>query len=64
MALGIAAGYSSLLGITSAMLVLLPGTIYRIQVEDALLAGYFGEPFDRYRCKLKRLIPLIWKGEG
>jgi protein-S-isoprenylcysteine O-methyltransferase Ste14 len=60
MASGIAAGYSSLAGIASTIFVLLPCMIYRIHVEDALLAEHFGDQFDRYRCQVKRLVPGVW----
>jgi protein-S-isoprenylcysteine O-methyltransferase Ste14 len=60
MALGIAAGYSSLLEIASTAIILFPATIYRIHVEDALLAAHFGEQFNQYRREVKRLIPGIW----
>ncbi|MFT3894320.1 MAG: isoprenylcysteine carboxylmethyltransferase family protein [Anaerolineales bacterium] len=60
MALGIAVGYSSLTGIGSTVFILLPCMIYRIHVEDALLAKHFGEQFELYRHRVKRLIPGIW----
>lgn len=60
MALALAVGYSSLAGMVSTILFLLPCMIYRIYVEDALLAEHFGEQFDEYRRQVKRLIPGIW----
>jgi len=60
MALGLALGYSSLLGFVSTLLILLPATVYRIRVEDRLLAENFGTQFEEYVRKTKRLLPGIW----
>jgi protein-S-isoprenylcysteine O-methyltransferase len=60
MALGLALGYSSLAGIASTVFVLLPCMIYRMYVEDRLLAEHFGRQFEHYRNDVKRLIPGIW----
>ena len=59
-ALGLALGYSSLLGFASTLLILLPATVYRIRVEDRMLAEHFGTQFEEYARKKKRLIPGIW----
>ena len=60
MALGLALGYSSLLGFASTLLILLPATVYRIHVEDKMLAEHFGTQFDQYAQRTKRLLPCIW----
>ena len=60
MALGLALGYSSLLGFVSTLLILLPAAVYRIRVEDRLLAEHFGTQFEEYVRKKKRLLPGIW----
>jgi len=60
MAFGLALGYSSLLGFVSTLLILLPATVYRIRVEDRLLAECFGTQFEEYARKKKRLLPGIW----
>jgi protein-S-isoprenylcysteine O-methyltransferase Ste14 len=60
MALGLALGYSSLLGFVSTLLILLPATVYRIHVEDKMLAEHFGTQFDQYAQRTKRLLPCIW----
>lgn len=60
MALGLSLGYSSVLGFVSTMLILLPATVYRIRVEDRLLAEHFGPQFEKYAQKKKRLLPRIW----
>jgi protein-S-isoprenylcysteine O-methyltransferase Ste14 len=60
MALGIACGYSSVIGLIIILSILLPSAIYRIRVEDKLLAEYFGVQFDNYACRTKRLLPLVW----
>jgi protein-S-isoprenylcysteine O-methyltransferase Ste14 len=58
-ALGVAVGYSSLAGL-AAFLFLLSTVVYRIRVEDRLLAEHFGPQFARYARKTKRLVPWIW----
>jgi len=60
MALGLALGYSSLFGFVSTLLILLPAAVYRIRVEDRMLAEHFGTQFEKYARKKKRLIPGIW----
>jgi protein-S-isoprenylcysteine O-methyltransferase Ste14 len=60
MSFGIALGYSSLLGCTAVILLLLPATIYRLRLEDKLLAEHFGEEFKQYAATTKCLIPGIW----
>lgn len=57
---GLALGYSSLAGFAAFLFVLLPSMIYRIRVEDQLLAEYFGAPFDDYARRRKRLLPYVW----
>jgi protein-S-isoprenylcysteine O-methyltransferase Ste14 len=60
MALGLALGYPSLLGFVSILFILLPAVVYRIRVEDRLLAEHFGTQFEEYARKTKRLLPGIW----
>lgn len=60
MALGLALGYSSLAGLIAVPLVLIPATIFRIRVEDKMLAEHFGASFAEYVRKTKRLLPGIW----
>lgn len=60
MSLGIALGYSSLLGFAAIILLLLPVTIYRLHLEDKFLAEHFGEEFKQYAAATKRLLPGIW----
>ncbi len=59
-ALGLALGYSSLAGLAACLLLLLPSVIYRIHVEDQILAEYFGTQFKDYAHRTKRLFPGIW----
>ncbi len=58
--LGLTLGYSSLFGFAATLFVLLPSVIYRIQVEDKLLAEHFSAQFDGYAQKVARLIPGLW----
>jgi protein-S-isoprenylcysteine O-methyltransferase Ste14 len=60
MALGISLGYSSLAGLCAIPLLLVPGLVYRIRVEEKLLAAHFGEQFHQYSSRTARLIPGIW----
>lgn len=60
MSVGLALGYSSLVGIAAILLALLPSMIYRIWIEEKLLAEHFGTQFYKYADKTKRLIPGIW----
>jgi protein-S-isoprenylcysteine O-methyltransferase len=60
MSLGVALGYSSLIGIGSVLILLLPAMIYRIQVEEKLLVEQFGQCYLDYAVHTARLIPGIW----
>ncbi|MEX2160951.1 MAG: isoprenylcysteine carboxylmethyltransferase family protein [Anaerolineales bacterium] len=60
MALGISLGYSSLAGLASVLLFLVPSVVYRLQVEEKLLASRFGEKYLDYKIKTKKLIPGLW----
>ena len=59
-ALGLSLGYSSLAGLAAILFLLLPSVIYRLRVEDKLLAEYFGAQFDEYAVKVARLVPGVW----
>lgn len=59
-ALGLSLGYSSIAGLAAILFLLLPSVIYRIGVEDKLLAEHFGAQFNEYAVKVARLIPGIW----
>jgi|CXWL01.1.fsa_nt_gi protein-S-isoprenylcysteine O-methyltransferase Ste14 len=60
MSLGLALGYSSLAGFAAILFLLLPSVIYRIRVEDKMLAEHFGNEFKIYAARVARLIPDIW----
>jgi protein-S-isoprenylcysteine O-methyltransferase Ste14 len=60
MTLGIAVGYSSVLGLLSIMVLLLPGLVFRMATEDRLLAKHFGDEYEEYARRTKRLIPGVW----
>jgi protein-S-isoprenylcysteine O-methyltransferase Ste14 len=57
---GISLGYFSLVGLCAIPVILLPGLIYRIKVEDNLLARHFGSLFNKYATRTARLFPGIW----
>jgi protein-S-isoprenylcysteine O-methyltransferase Ste14 len=58
--IGLTVGYSSLIGLVSIPFLLLPGFIFRIKVEERLLTEEFGEEYNRYVQRTKRLIPGVW----
>jgi protein-S-isoprenylcysteine O-methyltransferase Ste14 len=60
MALGLAIGYSSWIGLAAIPLLLLPGLAYRMGVEERLLAEKFGEEYREYARRTRALIPGIW----
>lgn len=60
MSLGISLGYFSLVGLCAVPVILLPGLVYRIKVEDNLLARHFGSLFNKYATRTARLFPGIW----
>jgi len=60
MTLGVAIGYSSLIGLAAIPVLLLPGLAYRMGVEKKLLLAQFGGEYQAYIQKTKRLIPFVW----
>ena len=59
-AIGLAVGFSSLLGVLAVLVLLTPGLVYRIKVEEKLLVDQFGEAYQRYARQTKRLVPGIY----
>lgn len=59
-ALGLSTGYSSIAGLIIVFCLLLPSVIYRIRVEDRLLAKHFGSQFMDYAHKTAGLMPGVW----
>lgn len=57
---GISIGYSSILGLLAILVFLLPSLVYRMKVEERLLANYYGEAYREYVQKTKKLVPGIW----
>ena len=58
--LGIAVGFSSLIGLFAVPLLLIPGFIYRINVEEKILIAQFGDKYVQYTKSTPRLFPHIW----
>ncbi len=58
--LGFCVGFGSLLGLTAILLILLPGLVYRMTVEERLLACRYGDEYVAYMARTKRIIPGIW----
>lgn len=60
MSLGVCLGYSSLYGLISIPVLLIPGLVYRIRTEDRLLEEHFQDQFRVYAAHTARLIPGLW----
>lgn len=60
MCLGIALGFSSLIGLLAVLLLLCPGLVYRISVEERILGAEFRQDYENYIRHTKRLIPYVW----
>jgi protein-S-isoprenylcysteine O-methyltransferase Ste14 len=60
MSLGITIGFSSIIGLLAVPLLLLPGLIYRIRVEEKLLSLEFGNQYLQYARSTWHLFPGIW----
>lgn len=60
MSLGVAIGYSSLIGLVGFVCLLIPGLIFRIRVEEKMLLAQFGNEYHDYTCHTHRLLPGIW----
>jgi protein-S-isoprenylcysteine O-methyltransferase Ste14 len=59
-AIGLSIGYSSLIGLAAIPILLIPGLMYRIHVEEEDLIEAFGDIYRSYASGRKRLIPRIW----
>lgn len=57
---GMALGFSSWIATASMILLLLPGLIYRMRVEEKMLLEAFGKAYQQYARRTKRLLPWIW----
>ncbi len=60
MSIGIALGFSSLIGLLAVPILLCPGLVYRINVEEHILGAEFRSDFEDYVQRTWRLIPYIW----
>jgi protein-S-isoprenylcysteine O-methyltransferase Ste14 len=60
MGFGLSIGFSSLISLLAVPFLLLPGFLYRMNVEEKILLSQFGEQYTRYSQRTKRLIPGIW----
>ncbi len=60
MSLGLAAGYTSIIAGLAVPLLLLPGLVYRMRVEERLLIEQFGKDYLDYAARTRRLIPGLW----
>jgi protein-S-isoprenylcysteine O-methyltransferase Ste14 len=60
MSLGVAVGYASLIGLAGFFVLLIPGLIFRIRVEEKLLLAQFGAEYRAYASHTSRLLPGVW----
>lgn len=59
-ALGVSLGYSSLAGLASVIVLLLPSLVYRMKLEEKWLSKHYSTAYHEYLQRTKRLIPGIW----
>ncbi len=59
-ALGLAIGYSSLIGLVAIPTLLIPGIIFRIMIEERILNELFPDEYQDYQHRTKRLFPFLW----
>jgi protein-S-isoprenylcysteine O-methyltransferase Ste14 len=57
---GVGVCFSSLVSLAAVLVLLLPGLIYRISVEEKLLIAEFGDDYRVYAQKTYRLVPGVW----
>ncbi len=60
MAVGVAIGYASAIGLAGVAALLVPALVYRIVVEERLLYRHFGDEYAAYARRTQRLIPGVW----
>jgi protein-S-isoprenylcysteine O-methyltransferase Ste14 len=58
--LGVAVGFTSLVGMAAIALLLAPGLAYRMKVEEKLLEEEFGVVYQKYAAGTRRLVPWLW----
>jgi protein-S-isoprenylcysteine O-methyltransferase len=59
MALGISLGYSSLIGLAALLLLFVPVLVYRIRVEEKVLAAHFGKEWLAYSRRVPAILPRL-----
>jgi len=59
MAIGIGLGYSSLVGLVSVLVVLVPVLMVRIRVEERILAAHFDNQWQDYARSVPVLLPRL-----
>ena len=58
--LGLGLVLGNWVGLMTLVALPLLGILYRIQVEESVLLGYFGSTYQEYANRTKRLLPRIW----
>jgi protein-S-isoprenylcysteine O-methyltransferase Ste14 len=57
---GFPLSFGSLGGLAVAVVSGVPALAYRMRIEEAHLARWFGEDYQRYRRRTARLLPRVW----
>jgi len=52
--------FGSIGGFGCATALGVPAIMYRIRIEEAALEQWFGEEYERYTRRTRRLIPFVW----
>ena len=58
--IGVALSSGNAIVSVASIVTLLCGYAYRIRVEDQMLVGSFGKPYESYRREVRALVPFVW----
>jgi len=57
---GIALWNPSLPGLAVLLVTTVPQVVYRVRIEERIMAEHFGEQWSDYRKRTRALVPLLW----
>jgi protein-S-isoprenylcysteine O-methyltransferase Ste14 len=52
--------FGSMGGLACAVVAGIPALMYRIRIEEIALLQWFGEEYEQYQRRTRRLVPLLW----
>ena len=58
--LGLDTLFASVLSYAAFAVFAIPSLIYRIRIEEGMLVEHFGDEYEEYRKKTKRLVPFLY----